>query len=316
MLTSLNVTSTNHCFHYIRTAKIVRGIPVVTSILRPLAGASSSSTSTSILDSDLSDDYSEIGASACGEPAKDGRFIYMVAPNGDRSSNTSSKYPTIERSEASDARTPSGGLARNLNPDFNVVRVQAIMETIQYMAPDDSPLAILAQQEAEAANFIVAEKSAGVPRREPSVGGNDRVRRARSEAASSASPNHRLFEHDARRRITQSHAAREYGHEQDDLHNVIEDRRCLRRRTPSPPRRSLTKDIAPMGRSGFRALTGPLRQVWWPDKFKTGNIDWYDGSSDPEEFIQVYQTVIEAAGGDDRVKVNFLPTALTGAARS
>jgi hypothetical protein len=71
-----------------------------------------------------------------------------------------------------------------------------------------------------------------------------------------------------------------------------------------------------MGRSGFRALTGPLRQVWWPDNFKTGNIDWYDGSSDPEEFIQVYQTVIEAAGGDDRVKVNFLPTALTGAARS
>jgi hypothetical protein len=30
----------------------------------------------------------------------------------------------------------------------------------------------------------------------------------------------------------------------------------------------------------------------------------------------VYQTVIEAAGGDDWVKANFLPTALTGAARS
>jgi hypothetical protein len=30
----------------------------------------------------------------------------------------------------------------------------------------------------------------------------------------------------------------------------------------------------------------------------------------------VYQTVIEAAGGDDRVKANFLPTALIGAARS
>jgi hypothetical protein len=33
-------------------------------------------------------------------------------------------------------------------------------------------------------------------------------------------------------------------------------------------------------------------------------------------FIQVYQTVIEAAGGDDRVKTNFLPTALSGATRS
>jgi hypothetical protein len=71
-----------------------------------------------------------------------------------------------------------------------------------------------------------------------------------------------------------------------------------------------------VGRSGFRALAGPLRQVRWPDKFKIDNIDRYDGSSNPEEFIQVYQTVIEAAGGDDRVKGNFLLTALTGAARS
>jgi hypothetical protein len=40
------------------------------------------------------------------------------------------------------------------------------------------------------------------------------------------------------------------------------------------------------------------------------------GPSNPEEFIQVYQTVIEAAGGDDQVKANFLHTALIGAARS
>jgi hypothetical protein len=71
-----------------------------------------------------------------------------------------------------------------------------------------------------------------------------------------------------------------------------------------------------MGKSGFRALAGPLRQVRWPDKFKTGNIDRYDDSSNPEEFIQVYQTVIEAIGGDDWVKANFLPTALIGATRS
>jgi hypothetical protein len=64
----------------------------------------------------------------------------MVAPNGDRLNNTSSRYPTIGRLEAFDARTPSGGLIQNLNQDFNVVRVQAIMETIQRMAPDDSPL--------------------------------------------------------------------------------------------------------------------------------------------------------------------------------
>jgi hypothetical protein len=71
-----------------------------------------------------------------------------------------------------------------------------------------------------------------------------------------------------------------------------------------------------MGRSGFRALKRPLKQVRWPDKFKTGNINRYDGSNNSEGFIQVYQTIIEAARGDDRVKANFLLTALTGAARS
>jgi protein required for attachment to host cells len=93
-------------------------------------------------------------------------------------------------------------LVRNLNLDFNVVRVQAIMKTIQCMTPDGSPLAVLTQQGAEAANLIVAKKSTDIPRREPSIDNNDRARRARSEAASSASPNHRMSEHDARECIT------------------------------------------------------------------------------------------------------------------
>jgi hypothetical protein len=62
-----------------------------------------------------------------------------------------------------------------------------------------------------------------------------------------------------------------------------------------------------VGKGGFRALAGPLKQVWWPDKFKACNIDRYDESSNPEEFIQVYQTVIEAVGGDDWVKPIFCP---------
>jgi hypothetical protein len=84
----------------------------------------------------------------------------MVAPNGDRSRNSSSGYPTIGRSETSDVQTPNVGLVQNLNPDFNAVQVQTIMETIQRMTPDGSPLALLAQQGAEAVNLIVAEKSA------------------------------------------------------------------------------------------------------------------------------------------------------------
>jgi hypothetical protein len=179
-------------------------------------------------------------------------------------------------------------LVQNLNSDFNAVRVQAIIETIQRMVPNGSPLAVLAQQVAEAANLIVTEKLAGVPRREPSVGDNDRARRARSEAVSSASPNRRLSKHDARQRITQNRVAREYDHDRDYLRNAIEDRRRLRLRTPSPPRRSLAEDVAPVGRSGFCALAGPVRQVQWLDKFKIGNIDRYDGSSNHEEFILVY----------------------------
>jgi hypothetical protein len=66
----------------------------------------------------------------------------------------------------------------------------------------------------------------------------------------------------------------------------------------------------------FRTLAGPLREVRWSAKFKACHIDQYGGSSNPEEFIQVYQTVIEAVGGDDLVNANFLHTALCKAARS
>jgi hypothetical protein len=159
------------------------------------------------------------------------------------------------------------------------------METIQRMAPDGSPLAVLAQQGVEVTNLVIVEKSASVLWREPSIDDNDRARRARSEAASSASLNHHLSEHDARRCITQNHAAWEYDREWDDLCNIIENQRRLRLRTPSPPRRSLAEDVVPMGKGGFRALAGPLRHVQWPDKFKTGNINRYDSYNKLEEFI-------------------------------
>jgi hypothetical protein len=66
----------------------------------------------------------------------------------------------------------------------------------------------------------------------------------------------------------------------------------------------------------FYVLASKLRQVVWPDKFKPRPIDKYEGSSNPEEFIQVYHTVKEVAGGDDRVKASYIPTDLYGEARS
>jgi hypothetical protein len=92
---------------YIRTVKLIRGIPVVTTILRPYAGASSSSSSALSSDQGSSEDYPEIGVSTCGSSADISRLICMVAPNKDQPRHSSSRYPTIRRSEASDARTPS-----------------------------------------------------------------------------------------------------------------------------------------------------------------------------------------------------------------
>jgi hypothetical protein len=112
-----------------------------------------------------------------------------------------------------------------------------------------SPLALLASQGAEAMNLVVAEKSASVPRGEPSAGCNDRAGRARSEAASSASPKRHLSEHDARRCITQNHNVWEHGRNRNDLCNAIEDRRCIRDRTSSPPPRVITRDVTPIGRT-------------------------------------------------------------------
>jgi hypothetical protein len=155
---------------YIHTAKIVRGIPVVTSTLRPMAEASSSSSSAASPDQDSTDDYPEIGISAYGDSVREGRLIFMVASNGDSSHNSSSRDSTIRRWESPDAQTPNVVMIQNLNPEFNAVRLQTIMEMIQHLAPEDSPLVALAQQGAEVANLIVAEKSIDNSCREPSIG--------------------------------------------------------------------------------------------------------------------------------------------------
>jgi hypothetical protein len=72
----------------------------------------------------------------------------------------------------------------------------------------------------------------------------------------------------------------------------------------------------PSGRGTFHALAPKLQQVTWTDKFKPRPIDKYDGSSNLEEFIQVYHMVIKATGGDDRVKAKYLPMTLYVTAKS
>jgi hypothetical protein len=147
----------------------------------------------------------------------EGRLIVMVASAREPSHNNSSWYPTIGRSQASGARTSDEGMIRNLNPDFNVIWLQTIMESIQWMAPKGSPLVALAQQGAKAANYVIAQWSANNPWGEHSVGNwsKDRAKIARSEAASSISGNRRLGDNDACQQITQNHQFRGCGHGRD-----------------------------------------------------------------------------------------------------
>jgi hypothetical protein len=128
---------------HIRTVKLIRGILDVTSILQPSARASSSSSSAAPPDQDSIDDYPEIRGSTYEDPTKEGRLIIMVAPAGGPSQHSSRKYPTIRRSEASDARMPDDEMIWNLNTDINAIRLQTIMEFIQRMAPEGSPLVAL-----------------------------------------------------------------------------------------------------------------------------------------------------------------------------
>jgi hypothetical protein len=83
----------------------------------------------------------------------------MVAPTGAPSQNSSSRYPTIGRSEASDAWTSNDRLVQNLSPNFNAVLLQTIMELIQHMAPEGSLLIALAQQQVEVANHVIDQNA-------------------------------------------------------------------------------------------------------------------------------------------------------------
>ena len=71
-----------------------------------------------------------------------------------------------------------------------------------------------------------------------------------------------------------------------------------------------------MATAGCRAYTTELRSVAWPDKFKPDLPPRYDGTTDPAEFLQLYELGIEAANGDEKVMANWFPMALKDGART
>ena len=65
-----------------------------------------------------------------------------------------------------------------------------------------------------------------------------------------------------------------------------------------------------------RAFSSDLRAVHWPSRFRQGNMEKFDGSQNPIEFLQIYMAAAQAGGGGERVMANYLPTVLKGSARS
>jgi hypothetical protein len=66
------------------------------------------------------------------------------------------------------------------------------------------------------------------------------------------------------------------------------------------------------GGQGFLPLH---ERVHWPLNFKPLGIEKYDGSTNPTEWLKVYQLTIEADGGDSYVIANYLLICLSSLAR-
>ena len=68
--------------------------------------------------------------------------------------------------------------------------------------------------------------------------------------------------------------------------------------------------FAARGGDGCLAFVPELRDVVWPHKFRPEVAHKYDGTTNPHEFLQVYYTACQAAGGNTKVMANWFPLAL------
>jgi hypothetical protein len=67
---------------------------------------------------------------------------------------------------------------------------------------------------------------------------------------------------------------------------------------------------------GVKAFSHDLKRVFWPLNLKSSRIEKYDGSTNPVEWLKVYQLTIEAVGGDSYLMANYLPVCLSSSART
>jgi len=95
--------------------------------------------------------------------------------------------------------------------------------------------------------------------------------------------------------------------------NLIAD---LDAAAPSPPGKVRAQAGSPVAAVGCAALADHLRAAAWPSKFRPHLPEKYDGTTNPSEFLQVYITIMTAAGGNDAVMASYFHVALTGPART
>jgi hypothetical protein len=67
---------------------------------------------------------------------------------------------------------------------------------------------------------------------------------------------------------------------------------------------------------GVKAFSQDMKRVYWPLNFKPSGIEKYDGSTNPAEWLEVYQLTIEAASGDSYPMANYLPVCLSSSTRT
>ena len=67
---------------------------------------------------------------------------------------------------------------------------------------------------------------------------------------------------------------------------------------------------------GPHPFTARLRAVQWPIGFKIIGVDPYDGKANPEQWMQLYEIAVRAAGGNSDVMANYLPVMLSQTANN
>jgi hypothetical protein len=85
----------------------------------------------------------------------------------------------------------------------------------------------------------------------------------------------------------------------------------------TPVREAARTPTSPVGSGGgCMARASHLHMVVLPCNFRPHPLEKYDRSVNHAEFLQIYSTLILAAGGNEVVMANYFSMALTGMARS